>query len=115
MSQRKYALDLLIETSILGCCPTDTPIKFHCKLENSDDHISVDKKQYQRLVGKLIYLSHTHLNISFVVSVVSQFIQSPYEELMEVVNKILRYLKMTHGKGLMFRKTDKKTIQAYIY
>ena len=29
---------------------------------------------------------------------------------MEVVNKILRYLKSTPGKGLMFRKTDNKTI-----
>ena len=39
--------------------------------------------------------------------------QAPYEEHMEVVNKILRYLKTTPGKGLMFRKTDKKTVEAY--
>ncbi|KAL0536093.1 hypothetical protein IC582_025025 [Cucumis melo] len=32
---------------------------------------------------------------------------------MEAVNRILRYLKNTHGKGLMFRKTNKKTIEAY--
>ncbi|KAA0041009.1 reverse transcriptase [Cucumis melo var. makuwa] len=43
----------------------------------------------------------------------SQFMQAPYEEHMEVVKRILRYLKTTPGKGLMFRKTDKKTIEAY--
>ncbi|KAA0061144.1 Cysteine-rich RLK (receptor-like protein kinase) 8 [Cucumis melo var. makuwa] len=87
VSQRKYTLDLLTET--------------------------VDKEQYQRLVGKLIYLSHTRPDISFDVSVVSQFMQAPYEEHMEAVKRILRYLKTTPGKGLMFRKTDKKTIEAY--
>ena len=32
---------------------------------------------------------------------------------MEVVNRILRYLKTTLGRGLMFRKTGRKTIEAY--
>ena len=33
---------------------------------------------------------------------------------MKVVNRILRYLKTAHGKGLMFRKINRKTIEAYI-
>ncbi|KAL0556489.1 hypothetical protein IC582_005003 [Cucumis melo] len=113
VSQRKYTLDLLIETGMLGCRPADTPIEFNCKLGNSDDQVPVDKEQYQRLVGKLIYLSHIRPDISFVVSVVNQFMQAPYEKHMEGVNKILRYLKNTLGKGLMFRKTNRKTIEAY--
>ena len=32
----------------------------------------------------------------------------------EVVNRILRYVKMTPVKGLMFRKTDRMTMEAYI-
>ncbi|KAL4014031.1 hypothetical protein IC575_026221 [Cucumis melo] len=39
--------------------------------------------------------------------------QAPYEEHMEVVKRILKYLKTTSGKGLVFRKIDKKTIEAY--
>ncbi|KAL0540394.1 hypothetical protein IC582_024631 [Cucumis melo] len=113
VSQRKYTLDLLTETGMLGCRPADTPIEFNCKLRNSDDQVPIDKKQYQHLVSKLIYLSHTRPDISFVVSVVSQFMQVPYEKHMEVVNRILRYLKNTPGKGLMFRKTNRKTIEAY--
>ncbi|KAL4028578.1 hypothetical protein IC575_011777 [Cucumis melo] len=114
VSQRKYTLDLLTETGMLGCRPADTPIEFNCKLGNSDDQVPVDKEQYQRLVGKLIYLSHTRPDISFAVSVVSQFMQAPYEKHMEAVNRILRYLKNTLGKGLMFRKTNRKTIEAYL-
>ncbi|KAL0539674.1 hypothetical protein IC582_023890 [Cucumis melo] len=113
VSQRKDTLDLLIEIGVLGCHPADTPIEFNCKLENSDDQVPVDKEQYQRLVGKLIYLSHIRPDISFAVSAVSQFMQAPYEEHIEAVKRILRYLKTTPGKGLMFRKTDKMTVEAY--
>ncbi|KAA0035859.1 reverse transcriptase [Cucumis melo var. makuwa] len=48
---RKYTLDLLTETGMLGCCPADTPIEFNCKLGNSADQVLVDKEQYQHLVG----------------------------------------------------------------
>ena len=33
---------------------------------------------------------------------------------MEAVNKIMRHLKTTSGKGTMFRKTDRRCIEAYI-
>ncbi|KAL4037013.1 hypothetical protein IC575_000596 [Cucumis melo] len=113
VSLRKYTFDLLTETGMLGCHLVDTPIEFNCKLGNSDDQVPVDKEQYQRLVGKLIYLSHTRPDISFTVSIVNQFMQAPYEKHMEVVNRILRYLKNTPGKGLVFRKTNRKTVEAY--
>ena len=64
VSQRKYTLDLLAETGMMGCCFADMPIKFNVKLGNSSDRIPVDKEKYQCLVGKLIYLSHTRLDIS---------------------------------------------------
>ncbi|KAL4030973.1 hypothetical protein IC575_009228 [Cucumis melo] len=71
VSQRKYTLDLLTKTGMLGCRPADTPIEFNCKLGNFDDQVPVDKEQYQHLVGKLVYLSYTRPDISFAVSVVS--------------------------------------------
>ena len=41
VSQRKYIIDLLTETGMFGCRPTDTPIEFNCKLGNSDDHVRI--------------------------------------------------------------------------
>ncbi|TYK14787.1 reverse transcriptase [Cucumis melo var. makuwa] len=35
-----------------------------------------------------------------------EFMQTPYEEHMEAVIRILRYLETTFGNGLMFRRTD---------
>ena len=64
----------------------------------------VDKRRYHKLVGKMIYLSHTRPDISFSIGVVSQFMHDPMEEHLEAVYQILRYLKKNLGHGLMFKK-----------
>ena len=113
VSQRKYVLDLLNETGMLGCKPAETPMDSTVKLEESDGSPPVDKGRYQRLVGKLIYLSHTRPDIGFSVSMVSQFMNNPTEKHMTAVTRILRYLKMTQGKGLFFQRTTKKEIEIF--
>ena len=71
LSQRKYIIDLLAETRILECKPTDTSITQNEKLSIHDNQIPTDKGEYQQLVGKLIYLSHTISDIAYVMSLVS--------------------------------------------
>ncbi|RVW60624.1 Retrovirus-related Pol polyprotein from transposon RE1 [Vitis vinifera] len=110
ISQRKYILDLLTETSMLGCKPSDTPIR--ARKRTKSDGKPVDRERYQRLVGRLICLSHTRPNIAFAVSVVSQYMHSPKESHLEVVYKILRYLKGSLGRGLFFKKGDSDRLVA---
>jgi hypothetical protein len=59
-----------------GFKATDNPVEVNVKLREDSESPLVDKGRYQRLVGRLIYLSHTHLDIAYVVSVVSQFMHS---------------------------------------
>jgi hypothetical protein len=68
------------------------------------DQSPTNKERYQRLVEKLIYLSHIRPNIAYVVSVMSQFIHAPAEEYMEVVMRIIRYLNGALGRGIRFQK-----------
>jgi len=87
---------------MLGCKLIDTPIEqkhknFHCV-----DATSADKGRYQRLVRKLVYLSHTRPDIACAVNVVSQFMHDTKKPHMDVVERILRYLKSASGKGLLF-------------
>ncbi|CAN1319977.1 Uncharacterized mitochondrial protein AtMg00810 [Linum perenne] len=82
-------------------------------LNKGDEIAPVDKGGYQRLVGKLIYLAHTRPDIAFSVSIVSQFMQNPNEENHGMVMRILRYLKMSPGKGLLFRKHHQHHITVY--
>ena len=88
---------------MLGCRPAATLIEQnHCL--SKDVGTSVDKERYQRLIGRLIYLSHTRPDIAFAVSVVSQFMHDPRTSHMDDVYLILRYLKSSPGKGLLYIK-----------
>ena len=59
VSQRKYVLNLLEETGLLGCKPTETPMEPNLRLQPTSVDKLVNRDQYQRLVGRLIYVSHT--------------------------------------------------------
>jgi len=60
ISQQKYVTDLLKETSRTTCKLASTPIDPNMKLGSMEEDVAVDKGMYQRLVGRLIYLSHTN-------------------------------------------------------
>nr|XP_048319473.1 secreted RxLR effector protein 161-like [Ziziphus jujuba var. spinosa] len=113
VSQRKYILDLLNETGMLGCRPIDTPMDPNKKMKTSEESAPVDKGRYQRLVEKLIYLSHTRPEIAFSISVVSQHMNNSTEDHLQAVYRILRYLKMTPGHGLLFKKCENREIEIY--
>lgn len=112
LSQRKYVLDLLTETGMLGCRVASTPIKHNHKLWVQSSN-SVSKESYQRLVGRLIYLCHTRPDIAYVVSVVSRYMHDPKVEHMEAVFRILRYLKGSPRKGLWFRNHGHLDVEGY--
>ena len=113
LSRRKYVLDVLTEIGMLECKPVDTLIVQNHELGEYSNQAPTDKGRYRRLVGKLIYLSHTCPNIAYVVSIVNQFMHNPSEDHMDVITRILRYLKSSPGKGLMFSKNDHLRINGY--
>ncbi|CAL2249092.1 unnamed protein product [Prunus armeniaca] len=111
--QRKYVMDLFTETGMLGYKPADTPIKMNHKLCEDTDQEPTNKEQYQRLVGRLIYLANTRPDIAYDVSVVSQFMHSPNISHRNAVDRILRYLKSAPRKGLMFSKNGDFEVVGY--
>ena len=113
LSQRKYVLDLLSETGNSACQPVGTPIEMNHGLSIYPDQTPANKERYQKLVGKLIYLTHTRPDLSYAVSVVSQFMHNPSDRHMDAVNRILAYLKSSPGKGIMFTKHGHLDIVGY--
>ena len=64
-------------------------------------------------MSKLIYLSHTRLDIAFIVSMVCQFMNNPKEVRLQAVHRILQYRKSMLGRGNMFNKGMGLTLEAY--
>ncbi|GFY89235.1 hypothetical protein Acr_06g0011750 [Actinidia rufa] len=67
LSQRKYVLHLLQDTGMMGCRPTSSLMDSNFKLSLKSGDLLPDATRYQRLVGRLIYLTHTRPDISFAV------------------------------------------------
>jgi len=68
---------------------------------------------YRRLVEKLNYFTIIRLDISFVVSMVSQFLNSPYVNHWNAVIHILKYTKGSPGKGLLYGHNNHTKVVCY--
>nr|XP_025884264.1 uncharacterized protein LOC112940418 [Solanum lycopersicum] len=97
----------------MGCRPIDTPMDPNVKLLLGQREPVSYLERYRRLVGKLNYLTVTRPDISFLVSVVSQFMTSPCDSHWEAVLRILRYVKLAPGKGLLFEDRGREHIIGY--
>ncbi|XP_016207148.1 uncharacterized protein LOC107647592 [Arachis ipaensis] len=113
ISQRKYILDLLAETRMVDCKSIDTPMQVNHKLKIVEGAILADKERYQRVIEKLIYLSHTQPDIAYAMGIVSQFMHKPQEDHMEAAMRIVRYLKGAPGSGIIFKRNGHLKVEAY--
>ena len=93
INQRKYALDILTETGMLDCRPSDTPMDPNVKLLVGHGEPLKDPEKYRCLVGRLNYLTITRPDISFAVSVASHFLHAPCDSHWNALIRILRYIK----------------------
>jgi hypothetical protein len=57
-------------------------------------------------INNLIYLTHSRLDISFVVSVISRFMQNPKESHWKEVKRIVCYLKGTTHFGIKYCRSS---------
>lgn len=58
-------------------------------------------------------MSHTRPDITYAVNVVSQFMHDPRKLHMDAVERILRYLKSTPGKGILFSNHGNLKVEGY--
>lgn len=76
------------------------------QLASSESLFLDDPTKYRRLVGRLIYLTHTRPELSYSVHLLSQFMQAPQEDQWTSALRVVRYLKGSPGQGI-FLKADK--------
>ncbi|GMP91457.1 hypothetical protein CsSME_00042152 [Camellia sinensis var. sinensis] len=77
------------------------------------EYAGKDQGMYQRLVGHLIYLTNTRPDLTFAVSVVSQFMHAPHTEHFDVVYHILWYLKTSPNLGLFFTANPQSGLSCF--
>jgi hypothetical protein len=102
ISQSKYAIDLLVRFHMSDCKPATTPFLSGVKLEDEKDSPLADCTLYRQLVGSLLYLTHSRPDLSYVVGIVSRYMQEPHEIHWKAAKRILRYVQGTINYGIHY-------------
>ena len=84
-----------------------------CPLSESEVSLLLNTGEYRRLIGCLLYLTHTRPNINFAVYKLSQFISNPQEPHMTTTLHALRYLKGCSALGLFFSSNNQIVIKVF--
>jgi len=101
MNQRKYALELLTDASLLACKPA-TALDNLVKLSSTGSVSFIDVHAYKRLIGRLMYLTNTRPDITCSVQQLSQFFDKPTIVHYDAAIRILKYIKGASSLGLFF-------------
>jgi hypothetical protein len=73
LCQCKFALDILSDTDHLVAKPSVFPMDYNAKFSASDGALLDDPKSYRRCIGRLLYLTITHPDLTYAVHTLSQF------------------------------------------
>lgn len=123
MNQRKYTLEVIVESCLGGAKPMSTPLKFNQKLtsvsydndvgsNNIVDHVLDDANSYQRLIGRLVYLIMTKPDISFAVGCKLVHAQAKVSH-MNVTLRVVKYIKNALGLGILMSSKETKLFLLY--
>jgi len=104
---------LLEGTGLLACKPASLPMAPNTKLSSFEGDLPEDTFVYRRLVGHLLYLTISQLDITFVVHKLSQFISQPRCPHLDVVHHLLLYIKVAPGQGLFFSASSSLQLRAF--
>lgn len=99
MSQRSFTTSL-VEEFANEAKPAKTPMDV---IPKHGEPIFEIKHDYQRLVGKLLWLSnHTRPDITFPTGVLARHMSAPSREAMDAAIRVVRYLKYSNRHELVY-------------
>ena len=79
-----------------------SPMDPNSKLSISDSSPPCDASLYRQMVGSLIWLTHTRLDIAFSAGVLGSFSAKPLTSHLHAVRRVLRYLNATPHRSILY-------------
>ncbi|XP_016165054.1 uncharacterized protein LOC107607639 [Arachis ipaensis] len=97
LSQVKYASDLFVRAKITDSHTESTPLEPNVRFTLIDGTILDNPTLYRQLVGGLVYLTVTRLDVAYPIHVLSQSLSAPCTTHYAAVLHILCYIKASSG------------------
>jgi len=102
LSQSKYCFKLFKKFQMEDCKEVATPTTTNFLTNAYEVGQQVDSTKYRGLIGSLLFLKASRLDIQFRVCLCARFIFNPKESYLKVAKRILKYMKGTNNVGLWY-------------
>jgi hypothetical protein len=102
ISQTKYTRDILKKFGMDKAKPIKTSMGTNGHLDLDLGGTSVDQKVYRFVIGSLLYLCASRLDIMLSVCMCAKFQAAPKDCRLRAVKRIMRYLVLTPNLGLWY-------------
>jgi hypothetical protein len=98
--QAKYTKDIVRKFKMQDSKDMETSMSTTTTLDADKEGEHIDQKEYQSMIGSLLYLTATRPDIQFSVCLCARFQASPRTSHRQAVRRIFRYLRHTPDFGL---------------
>ncbi|GJV36665.1 retrovirus-related pol polyprotein from transposon TNT 1-94 [Tanacetum coccineum] len=97
-------IEMLKKFGLEDSRPIKTPMSSETKLTRDEDGEPINDTKYRGMIGSLLYLTASRLDIMFSVCLCTRFQEAPKTSHLEAVKRIFRYIKGTTHLGLWYPK-----------
>jgi hypothetical protein len=113
LHQIDYNANIVEEFGFTNCNSSRTSLPVGIRLQKDTQTPLVDKTLYQRMIGKLVFLTHTQNDIAYAVNLVSHYMTALQEAHLKAVKCVIRYLQGTLKHGLFFPRSNHTQLRGY--
>jgi hypothetical protein len=111
--QAKYTKDIVRKFKMEDSKAMATPLSTTTALDAVEEGEHVDQKEYQSMIGSLLYLTATRPDIQFSVCLCARFQASPRTSHRQAVKRIFRYLRHTPDFGLWYSASSSLALHGF--
>ncbi|GKE55366.1 ribonuclease H-like domain, reverse transcriptase, RNA-dependent DNA polymerase, partial [Tanacetum coccineum] len=111
--QDKYVADILKKFDFYSIRITTTPTESNKPLVKDEDCEDVDVNLYRSMIGSLMYLTASRLDIMFAVCACARFQVTPKASHLHAVKRIFKYLKDQPKLGLWYPRDSPFELEAF--
>ncbi|WVZ91380.1 hypothetical protein U9M48_037560 [Paspalum notatum var. saurae] len=113
LSQSQYALEILQRAGMEHCNPVSTPVDTKSKISATDGSPLKNGTDYRSIAGALQYLTLTRPDLTYAVQQACLFMHAPRESHLQLLKRILRYVKGTMHQGLHLTRSSSSDLVTY--
>ncbi len=114
MSQHNYTSRIMQQFRMVDCNLTSTPLHEGFQLGKEEQSKPIDPMFFKQVLNKLIYLTNTHWNKTYSMSIVSCYMNAPKKLHLEVAHHVLKYMKGTQNYRIFYQEWDSNTLEGFL-